>query len=108
MPKKIKKEDIHRVVEKIVNEFDPEKVILFGSYAWGKPTENSDFDLFVVKDTPERRLDRVRAVHKIIWGSGLPIDLLVYTPAELKKRLDIEDFFFEDIISKGEVLYDKG
>jgi uncharacterized protein len=60
MPKGFKKEEIHKVVDKIVSEFDPEKVILFGSYAWGRPTEESDFDLFILKKTSERRIDRAR------------------------------------------------
>lgn len=96
---------IQEVTAKIVEEYQPEKVILFGSWAWGKPGPDSDVDLFIVKNSPERRIDRARQVRSIIWGSGLPIDILVYTPQEVKRRLEFEDFFIEDVITKGRVLY---
>ena len=96
---------ILEITGKIAREFKPEKIILFGSYAWGKPNTDSDIDLFIIKKTKKRRIDRARLVHKIIWGSGFPIDLLVYTPEEVKRRLDLEDFFIEDVIYKGKILY---
>lgn len=103
------KEEIERkiqeIVHKIATQFQPEKIILFGSYAWGEPNEWSDIDLFIVKDAAERRIDRARKVREIIWGSGLPVDILVYTPEEVKRRLDFEDFFIDDIITKGKLIY---
>lgn len=98
-------EKLQEITQKIVKEFQPEKIILFGSLVWGKPNEWSDLDLFIVKDMPQRRIDREREVRKIIWGSGLPVDILVYTPEEVKRRLALEDFFIEDIVKKGKVLY---
>jgi len=96
---------ISEISNKIIREFKPDKIILFGSYAWGNPTGNSDLDLFIVKDMPERRIDRARKVRKIIRDLKVPVDILVYTPQEIKQRLDLEDFFIEDIINKGKVLY---
>lgn len=98
-------EKIQELTQKIAKEFKPEKIILFGSYAWSKPGPDSDVDLFIIKNMPERRIERARRVREIIWGSGLPIDILVYTPGEVQRRLDFEDFFIEDIITKGKVLY---
>lgn len=99
---------IQTVVNKIVQEYEPEKVILFGSYAWGKPREWSDLDLFIIKKSKKRRIDRERELRTKLFGNNFPpLDLLIYTPQEVKKRLYIEDFFIEDIIKKGKVVYAK-
>lgn len=96
---------IPEIKEKIVKEFQPQKIILFGSYAWGTPTDDSDLDLFIIKESQERRIDRQRKLRKILWGSEVPMDFLVYTPKEVEKRLEIEDPFVSYILSKGKVLY---
>ena len=96
---------IPEIKDKIVKAINPEKIILFGSYAWGKPTEDSDVDLFVIKDSSERRIDRQRNLRMKLFGSGVPMDLLVYTPKEIDKRLEIEDTFISYILSNGKVLY---
>jgi len=101
----ITEEKIREITQKIVKEFKPEKIILFGSYAWGEPNEDSDVDLFLVKNTRKRRVERGREVQRILWGSKIPVDVLVYTPEEIKKRLAFEDFFIEDIMQKGKILY---
>lgn len=100
--------ELKKITKKIIKKFKPEKIILFGSYAWGKPTEDSDVDLFIVKDTNKKILDRERELQSLLFGNDFPaIDLLIYTPKELKKRLVIKDFFINDIIKKGKVLYEK-
>lgn len=97
---------IKTITAKIVKEYKPEKIILFGSYAWGKPHEDSDVDLLVVKTSRKRRIDRVRDLRLKLYGNNFPpMDILVYTPGEIKKRLAIGDFFVEDIVSKGKILY---
>lgn len=96
---------IEEITQKIVKEYQPEKIILFGSYAWGKPDEGSDVDLFIITKSRLRRIDRARQVYRIIYGSGIPIDVIVYTPKEVKRRLQLEDFFIEDIVEKGKILY---
>lgn len=98
---------IPEIKEKIVREFQPEKIILFGSYAWGTPTDDSDVDLFIVKKSFEPRRKRQIELRKKLFGSGVPMDLLVYTPEELNYRLALEDFFFEKIVNKGKVIYAK-
>lgn len=97
---------LKKITQKIVKEFKPEKIILFGSYAWGKPGPDSDVDLFVVKESKENSLDRERELRRLLFGNNFPpMDILVYTPSEVQKRLDFEDFFIEDVLNKGKILY---
>ena len=98
---------IKPLVSKIVDKYSPDKIYLFGSYAWGNPTIDSDVDLFIVKNTVESQRKRSRKLRNLLFGSGIPFDLLVYTPSEIKKRLAMGDFFINDIIKKGEVLYER-
>ena len=101
------KKIIDEVVDKIVTEYAPEKIILYGSYAYGKPTTDSDIDLFIIKDTDKRRVDRFVEVSRMIYRPGLdiPIEPMVYTPEEVKKRLGMGDQFVEEVMTRGEVLY---
>jgi len=100
------KEIISIVVEKIKNEYQPEKVILFGSYAYGKPVEESDIDLFIIKETEKKRVDRYCEVRKILRDiRGISIQPVVFTKGELDSRLKIKDDFILEIMEKGEVLY---
>lgn len=98
-------EELRDATNKIVKEYSPEKIILFGSWAWGKPDRNSDIDLFVVKDTKKTRRDRQIELRTKLFPSGLPLDILVYTSKEVDKRLEMGDFFIRKIINKGKVLY---
>lgn len=101
----ITEQKIKEASGKIVRNFRPQKIILFGSWAWGKPGEDSDVDLFIIKDTPDMRIDRARKAREAVWHSGMPIDLVVYTPKEIRRRLALGDWFIKDILEKGKVLY---
>lgn len=103
-------EILQRAVEKIRRDYDPEKIILFGSHAYGEPDEDSDLDFFIVKQTDKRPLDRFVEVSRITYEKGLkvPISPLVYTPEEVEERLELGDDFVEEVLSKGRVLYAKG
>ncbi len=96
------------LAEKIKREYQPDKIILYGSYAYGKPDKDSDIDLLIIKDTPERPIDRMVEIRDIVdirdpsYPAFFPI---VVTSSELKARLERGDQFFEEIISKGRVLY---
>ena len=98
---------INRAVEQIKEKYQPEKIILYGSYAYGKPNRDSDVDLFIVKETDKERIYRFAEVKKLIYDSRrrIPISPLVYTPEEVANRLEIGDAFVEEILAKGEVLY---
>jgi predicted nucleotidyltransferase len=100
-------EFIRAIADRIAREYQPEKIILFGSYAWGEPGPDSDVDLFIVKETVERARDRRVRVKELLWdkGSRVPIDVIVITPTELNQRLSIRDRFCELIVRNGEALY---
>ncbi len=98
---------ISRMVEKIKKEYQPEKIILFGSYALGNAAKDSDIDLFIVKKTDARHIDRAVKVCEIIDEENclIGVDVLVYTPEELSHRLKIGDVFVEKVLKEGKVLY---
>ncbi|MBU7016225.1 MAG: nucleotidyltransferase domain-containing protein [Theionarchaea archaeon] len=75
----------------------PLRIILFGSYAYGNPTKESDIDLFILKKTHERRADRLVQVKRIVYDSHstMPVSPLVYTPDEMEERLRIGDDFIK-------------
>jgi predicted nucleotidyltransferase len=98
---------IQRMLEKLLAEYAPEKVVLFGSYAYGTPRAESDIDLLIIKETSERFLDRWVTVQRILTGMHrtLPVETLVLTPQEIQQRLAVGDQFIADILAKGKVLY---
>lgn len=96
-------EKIKEVAKTIGDEFQPEKIILFGSYAWGKAGPDSDVDLFIVKETENTR-DMARKISRFVFPRPFPMDIIVYRPdnlLEAQKR----DFFINDVLKKGHVLY---
>ena len=97
------------VVGKLRSEYEPLKIILFGSFAYGNPTKDSDIDLLILKNTDKRRADRFVEVKRIIYNPDLkiPIFPLVYTPEELEEWLKIGDDFVKEILRKGIVLYER-
>ena len=99
---------IAEISEKIAREYNPEKIILFGSYAWGEPTRDSDVDLFIVKNGTKTRLEMIREVYDIIFSSGEAVDVLVYTPEQLEKRKKMGDPFIMKILNSGKLLYGTG
>lgn len=101
----ITKEQIEQIVETIVQSVHPDKVILFGSYANGNPSEDSDLDLLVIKDMPQKRVQRGREIRKHLRGMAIPIDLLVYTPQEIEEWRDTKAAFITQIVDQGQVLY---
>jgi len=104
---KITQQKIKKVCQIIAKKFKPEKIILFGSFAWGKPTFDSDVDLMIIKDTKKNKHLLQIYLSRILFGNGVPTDTLIYTPKEIKKRLNLGDFFIEDIVKRGKVIYEK-
>jgi predicted nucleotidyltransferase len=102
-----KKEMITKVVEKIKAQYRPQKIILFGSYAWGEPSKDSDIDLFIIKKTNQKHRERMLTVRRMVSEENglVGIDILVYTPEELAERLKIEDSFISKILKRGQMLY---
>ena len=94
------------ITRRIVEHFHPEKVILFGSYAYGQPHIYSDVDLLVVMESSEPLLPRIRRVAAVADVPFLPMDVIVRTPGEMEERLRIGDSFLAEVVSKGKVLYE--
>ena len=98
---------IKDVVNKIVKEVKPDKIILFGSYSWGNPTPDSDLDLLIIKESKLRRDKRALEIDKLFADRLFPLDVIVYTPEEIGLCLKMEGSFIKEILEQGEVLYDR-
>jgi len=98
---------ITKIVDRILRGYKPKKIILFGSYAYGEPTEDSDIDLLIIKNTDKRPIDRWIEVKRLLRDISrtVPVSPLVYTEKEIEERIAIKDFFIEEIFEKGDVLY---
>lgn len=89
----------------VAREFRPEKIILFGSYAYGKPTKDSDVDLLVIMAFRGRPVKQVVKIRSRV-AAPFPMDLLVKSPAEIKRRLAIGCFFTREILERGKLMYE--
>ena len=98
---------IQKIVERLVAEYPPQKIILFGSYAYGQPDPDSDIDLLIIKATGEGFLERLHTVRRVTGGThpSVPFDPIVLTPTEMADRLEAGDQFLREILDRGEVLY---
>ncbi len=103
----IEKEKISEIINKIALGYNPDKIILFGSYATGNPNEDSDLDLFVIKDTDLPRPLRTVQVRKMLYGSMIPIDLIVYNPKEIAASKDNKHSFVYEVLNTGKTLYER-
>lgn len=99
--------ELSRIIDIIVREYMPEKVVLFGSLAEGKPHEWSDIDLLIIKETPLRPIDRCLELFRIIKPK-VGIDLFIYTPTEYDSLIREKYSFLNDILKGGKILYEKG
>jgi len=99
-------EEICTQTQLIANKFNPEKIILFGSYAYGNPTSESDVDLLVIADVKKSKWE-LSAEIALTVDHAFPLDIIVKTAPEIEARLALGDFFIEDIINKGKVLYER-
>ncbi|MBI4738602.1 nucleotidyltransferase domain-containing protein [Candidatus Woesearchaeota archaeon] len=95
------------VAQRIGGELPVKKVILFGSYAWGKPGPDSDVDLFIIMKSRERPARRASRIYQMLYPPPFPMDILVRTPQEVRRRMAQGDFFISDIIKQGKVLYER-
>ena len=105
---KVDEEFLKEVVRRIVSAVDPVKIILFGSYAYGKPTKGSDLDLLViVKESPLPRYKRSVPIYKALAGILIPKDIVVYTEKEIEEWSNVPLAFITTIVRKGKVIYEK-
>lgn len=103
----IPRETILALVDHIVKRFSPEKIILFGSHAYGKPSAWSDVDFLVIKETSKGDLESQLEILKSLPTLNFGVDIIVRSQKTIEKRTKLGDWFLIDIIEKGEVLYER-
>lgn len=102
---KVSRRTITSFVRRIARQFNPHKIILFGSYAYGSPTEHSDVDLLVIMPFEGKGAKKAAEI-LLATDPRFPIDLLVRTPKQIKTRIKLGDYFLREITQKGKVLYE--
>lgn len=99
-------EEILEKADQIIKKFDPEKIILFGSYTFGNAVPESDADLLIIMNSNKPSWEKSIEVSLALTHT-FPIDIIVITPEEIDKRIKAGDFFIDDILKKGRVLYER-
>lgn len=101
--------EIKLITECIVREYEPDKIILFGSWARGDAEEQSDIDLLVISDR-EKRLPRYKRgldVHLLLSQFQSPKDILFYSHADVERWPDVPQTFINSVLNEGQVLYER-
>jgi uncharacterized protein len=101
----VKRSQICNYVQRVAERFHPQRVILFGSYAYGQPSKDSDVDLLVVMPHDGHPALMASEIRKNV-RSGFPLDLIVRSPDEIRRRLRIGDGFIQEILNRGQPLYE--
>ena len=96
-------EQLKKIADRLKRSYRAEKVILFGSYAMGEATEDSDVDILVISPTKERFFERMASVRRLIRDlrNGLPVAPIVLTPEEIEERKKMGDQFITEILENG-------
>lgn len=105
--RRVTKRQIAAAARHIAETFDPEKIILFGSYAYGKPRPESDVDLLIIMDSGIPRWKLVGAIYSSFRPYPFSMDIHVATPHRIQERLSLGDPFFGEITKQGHVLYER-
>ncbi|MBL7163642.1 MAG: nucleotidyltransferase domain-containing protein [Anaerolineales bacterium] len=100
-------ETLPAAIQRIIEELNPEKIIVFGSYALGNPTADSDVDLLVIMETTEPSKERSWAISRLLLPRQFPVDIIVRTPSEIMTALEQEDTFISRILTDGLVVYER-
>jgi len=98
-------QEIHALSGRIARAFHPQRIVLFGSYAEGNPTPDSDVDLLVVLAHGGKPVEKSVAI-RLATRPPFPLDLLVRTPDEVRERVAMGDCFIREVLEKGKVLYE--
>ncbi len=101
----ITQKQIDQIVKTIVKEYKPSKIILFGSFAYGNPTEDSDLDLLIIKDDDTPKIQRNRMVRSILKDFSIPVDIIVKTSQEFENLKNIIGTVIYPANKYGKVLY---
>lgn len=97
--------EIESLASRIISAYQPEKIILFGSYAYGKPNADSDIDMLVIMPIKGKAACKAAEILEKT-NPAIPVDLLVRSSEQIRKRLAQNDFFLREIMTKGKVLYE--
>jgi uncharacterized protein len=99
---------INYIIDKIVSSIQPEKILLFGSYARGDSDQDSDLDLLVIKDSKQKNREIRREIDRLLTGRRFGIDIIVRKPEEVAENLkDRNPFYLHHIFKDGKVLYER-
>ncbi len=98
---------LEEVVRRIVAAVRPERIVLFGSYAYGTPTAGSDLDLLVIMNSDLPPHKRAALVYRALAGLVIPKDVVVYTPEEVEAWAEVPQAFVTAILRRGRILYEK-
>ena len=97
---------LSEIVRRLSEEFSPETIYLFGSHAWGNPDAGSDLDiLVVVTESDESPVARAQRAHGLMWGIGVPLDIIVQTRREFERFLGVKASLSYKIAHEGNRLY---
>lgn len=103
--------EIDKIKKLLISKYQPQKIILFGSFAWGKPGKDSDLDIFIIKKVNKPRPAREQDVYRLLMrhfsDRKLPVDIIVHTPQETDERFLLGDPFIKEVINSGKVIYDR-
>jgi predicted nucleotidyltransferase len=96
---------IRKLCARIAYEFKPEKIILFGSQAYGNPTPDSDIDLLVVMSYSGSALHKAGEIlsQLQVW---MPVDVIVRSPQDIEHRLKLGDRFMQEVLERGKIMYE--
>ncbi len=98
---------INDIVNRIATKFDPDKIILFGSYASGSQNEDSDLDLLIIKDTDQPIQTRGFDIRMSLLGTMIPFDILIYTNSEFENEKSNSFSFLNSAMKNAKVLYER-
>ncbi len=100
---------LNEATQKLVIEFNPEQILLFGSHAWGQPNENSDLNLLViVSESNQKAVQRSIRAHRCRSGLTVPKDVLVRTRTEVEHSRIAQASLIRQIMDRGKVIYGRG
>jgi predicted nucleotidyltransferase len=105
--KRIPLRQIRAVAKRIADQFHPDKIILFGSYAYGQPKPWSDVDLLLVMDTPLTSNKQRHTISEFLRPQPFSIDLIIWSAEKLEERIAGCDWFLQEVVERGKVIYDK-
>lgn len=103
----IEKSVISNIVNKIATNINPDKIYLFGSYSLGQANEDSDIDLLIIKDTIEPKYKRSIEIQRLLIGTKLPVDIIVYTSDEFENEKLNKYSFVNSAIKGAQLMYER-